>query len=122
MSQGAVTNLSIQSLKPIVHRLQDVAVELRVWEAADGQTATTRHQNLQRDAVTRYHPVISLTTACHPEHQLVSILWLFSLTGREKKIKPNKNKDKTKYLRKNKWNNLSMQQEHFTSQDKMWSA
>lgn len=41
------TNLAIHSLVSVLCRLQDIAVKMRVWEAADGQTSTTRHQNLK---------------------------------------------------------------------------
>lgn len=43
------TNLSVRSPVSVLGRLQDIAVELRVGEAADVQAATTRHQHLLVD-------------------------------------------------------------------------
>lgn len=43
------TNLSVHSPVSVLGRLQNIAVELRVGEAADVQAAATRHQHLLVD-------------------------------------------------------------------------
>lgn len=41
------TDLPVRSLITVLHGLQHIAVEVRVRVAAEGQTSTARHQNLQ---------------------------------------------------------------------------
>lgn len=64
------TNLSVRSLVSILRRMQHIAVELGVGEAAGGQTSTARHQHLlskvrqkvsdrqaQNGSITTFHSV-----------------------------------------------------------------